>query len=898
MFEKEQRAYKADQGKAPSKAGSSDDAMKNWMLSGHHRIAGLAFWEWDFVTGYIFFSPEWQNILQSGEYDQAVPGDESWWWQRIHEEDKPMILAARSAIEERRSNQYDVRFRLQRADGCWAWLLTKGAVTAVSGDSVVKVSGVVMDISSLRTDPVFQMSEAVGNAAYHAMLENSPDMFVRMDRELFPAYMNPVVAEYMGRDRDQYSYSESLEELKIQPQQLEFLQRNVRRVFDERATSREMISFIDATGREVTGEYSFWPEFDGDGKVTYAMTQFRDLSHQVQAEQHARINEKRLEALNRLTLMDNVAEAEVLSFVMSQLKELTRSKSGFIFIPRGESPFEGEMLWSDDHYNFLDRCYLPHDILPEDLIALARDADGSLRFCSVRNGDGIHPIQVSFDGQMPIMRSMIAPAMDGERVACIAGVCNKEKDYDEADLRQLETFINGAWLVIHRQRFLRELRRAKEAAEHANRVKDTFLANVSHELRTPLNGMLSMMQLLELLPMTEQQREYVYAANESGRALLRIISDILDFSHMESGRMQLRKEEFNFKETVCSTMRLFSSEAIKKGLATRFFIDDAIPGLVIGDEARVRQILFNIVGNALKFTEKGEITLQCSLVSAEGETRPRVHIALSDTGIGIPREKRDAVFEAFTQLDSSSTRRYAGTGLGLDIVRQLVTLMDGSVFIDSEVGKGTTVHCVLRFDACAPEAGQPDKAWPALHPERQGLDILVAEDDKVSRFAIRSFLQRAGHRPYCVSNGREALEALLLHPFDCLFTDIQMPDMDGLEVTRRVRSKDFSGVIASRQRQEELAAYRANGPAHLGVDEEQSPGTQAALAACDGVAQGDCDVDASLTIVAVSAHAMSGDRERFLEQGVDYYVSKPIRMEELGQVLSAIGARRKERNSH
>ncbi len=840
-----------------------------WVLDGQPHIRGVAFWEWDLKKDFVRFSPEWENILQNRDYDYAKPGDQTWWRKRIHRDDFSAVAQMNDDIAQGKNDRYDLLFRLQRADGCWAWLLSRGTVTKRQNGKVIGASGIISDISFLRNDPKFQMAESVGSSAYHAMLENSPDMFVRMDRELFAAYVNPAVARYMNRERDQYySYKESLDERNILPEHLDFLQNRIGRVFDERVTLREEVAFTDADGHEFVGEYSFWPEFDPDGKVIFAMTQFRDLSEQVKAERLARINEKRLEALNRLTLMDNAPEDAVLNFVMNSIVELTHSESAFILLPWGDSPFEGEMLWSEDHYWRMGRPDLSDYEFASDLAVLVTQPGGSICFRSMKNGDGKQPVHRSFNGQMAIMRCLITPAMEDERVACIAGVCNKARDYDEADRRQLETFINGAWLVIRRQRFMRELQRAKDAAEHANKVKDVFLANISHELRTPLNGMLSMLQLLELQSMTAQQREYVSAANESGKALLRIISDILDFSRMESGRMQLQKEIFNFKETVFSIMRLFKAEAIKKGLNISFTMDECIPACMIGDEARFRQILYNLAGNALKFTEQGEIGITFALLPEEDDGRLRFHISVRDTGIGIPAEKQGIIFEAFTQLDNFSTRRYAGTGLGLGIVKQLVGLMDGKIFIESQVGEGTTVHCLVTFDRCAAHElplKQEKKAAPSTWNKTASMDILVAEDDDVGRFAIRSFLQRAGHRPLCVRNGRQALEALQLHHFDCLFTDIQMPDMDGLEVTRRIRSGELDDMAPSDAVRTLVAEYTLNGD------------------------EGAVQVDPDMIVAAVSAHTMSGDRERFLELGMNFYVSKPIRMDELGDVLADIG---------
>ena len=828
-------------------------------------ITGVAFWEWNVPDAVCLFSPEWLRILLKTDTRLLTSDAPEWWREHVHQDDIEELRGACSAVIEGRSTVLDAVFRMLRNDGCWAWLHSRGNVTETRDGRPFRVSGIISDISRLRSDPKFQQGFGVGDLNYHAMLENSPDMYVRMDRELFPLYINPVAAKYMARERDQYSFNDTLDELKIEPGQLEFLKRNVSRVYDEKIAVREPVSFTSAYGETITGEYSFWPEFDAEGRVACAMTHFRDLTEQTRAQQRALLNEQRLDALYKLTQMEGQPEDEVLDYVMNSLLRLTSSESGFIFIPTGEPMGKGRMLWSDDHYRSLESRYLPDDALPDDLKFLVTDENGGVTFRSVRNGNGVTPIHVSFDGNMPVYRSMIAPGAEGDRLVLMAGVCNKDSDYEESDLQQLETFINGAWLILRRQRSVRELQRAKEAAEQANRAKSEFLANVSHELRTPLNGMLSMLQLLDLTPHGEQHQEYVRAALFSGKTLMRIISDILDFSRVEFGKMRLSPELFDLKEAMRSTLRLFEEGAHKKGLAFLVAIDDAIPDALVGDDSRIRQIIFNVVGNALKFTERGGITVNCSLLPAREDGKARVYIAVRDTGIGIPPEQQDRIFEAFTQVDSSSTRRNSGTGLGLAIVKRLVTMMGGAVTVESAAGQGTTIHCSLVLDR--PSAKEIEQSAAPASLESSGaapMDILVAEDDQVGRFALRSFLQRAGHRPVCVANGRQALEALQLHPFDCLFTDIQMPQMDGLEVARRIRENRLEDARPS----EEVR----------GILAEALPG--AALA--------ERGIDPRIPIVAVSAHAMSGDRERFLEQGITEYISKPVVVEHLARVLAEV----------
>lgn len=414
--------------------------------------------------------------------------------------------------------------------------------------------------------------------------------------------------------------------------------------------------------------------------------------------------------------------------------------------------------------------------------------------------------------------------------------------------------------------YMHALEKAKAMAETANRTKDEFLANVSHELRTPLNGVIGMLQLLQLSSLSEEQREYVRIAGLSGQALLRIIADILDFSRMESGRMELRDGIFDLRETLLSTMSLFISQARSKGLEVTVSIDESLPAALVGDDARVRQIVFNLVGNALKFTKQGGIGLECSLLPHTTRDKAWVYIAVRDTGMGMPPQMHGAIFDPFTQLDSSSTREHSGTGLGLVIVKRLVRMMDGTLAVESEEGEGTTIHCSLPFARADRRVADRMRRRPSFAGQRQQrLDVLVAEDDPVGRFALSAFLLRAGHRAVCVESGLQALEAAQLHAFDCLITDIQLPVMDGLEITRRIRQGHFSGITPSREVADAVrnAVPEASATARLAVPRD-------------------------LPVIALTAHAMSGDREYFLSMGMDMYLAKPIIMEELYAVLDRV----------
>jgi PAS domain S-box-containing protein len=384
------------------------------------------------------------------------------------------------------------------------------------------------------------------------------------------------------------------------------------------------------------------------------------------------------------------------------------------------------------------------------------------------------------------------------------------------------------------------LLKAKEDAEAANRAKSEFLANMSHEIRTPINGVLGMLQLMETTTLDDEQRQYVGLAVTSVGRLNSLLSDILDLSRVEAGKLVIRVVEFRLADVREALLGLFAVTAKNKGTELECIVDRALPERLVGDETRVRQVLFNLVGNALKFTDQGRIEVGMHMLPPGPEGDTRVLFSVSDTGIGIPADRLRDIFEPFRQVESSYTRNYQGAGLGLAIVQRLVRAMGGTIGIESEPGEGTDVYVVIPFAA----ANQPDThTLPAKvghEPERKSLRILLAEDDPSNQFPIMKFLEKAGHEATLAENGMQALEILAGNDFDLILMDIQMPVMDGLRAARAIRESEDLGRK--------------------------------------------CDIP----IIALTAYAMAGDREKFLAMGMNGYVAKPVDMQELVRVIDEV----------
>ena len=390
--------------------------------------------------------------------------------------------------------------------------------------------------------------------------------------------------------------------------------------------------------------------------------------------------------------------------------------------------------------------------------------------------------------------------------------------------------------VVHiRRQTLKELRKARRKAEEANEAKSLFLAHMSHEIRTPLTGIMGLAELALTNPSAPGTRDYLALIRQSGQNLLHIINDILDFSKVEAGKLVLNATDFSVRRLLEATISLFKPRALEKGIALSLTLDVEPPELLHGDELRLRQILYNLIGNAIKFTEKGEIELRLTAAehSASGTT---LGFEVRDTGCGIPADRIPSIFDRFTQADRFPTRSHQGTGLGLAIVRQLVEAMGGSIEVRSQEGAGSTFSISLPLERAKLDA-VPKPAESTTQDAGRPLSVLVAEDNPVNQLFLKRTLEKLGHSPSCVADGRQALETLRSASFDCVLMDIQMPRMDGTEATRRIRE----------------------------------------------------DLGLSVPVIALTAHAIQGDREKFLDQGFDEYLAKPLAIEELERVLAKVG---------
>jgi signal transduction histidine kinase/CheY-like chemotaxis protein len=350
--------------------------------------------------------------------------------------------------------------------------------------------------------------------------------------------------------------------------------------------------------------------------------------------------------------------------------------------------------------------------------------------------------------------------------------------------------IGLAWASA--KRLTHQLRVAKNEADKASRAKSTFLATMSHEIRTPLNVILGMAHLLDRADLPAEQRRQVEAIRQSGDALFAVVSDVLDFSQIESGRLVLEQSEFDLTGLIKRILTIFSLRAEQKGLRLEHDIDEVPRARCIGDPNRIRQVLINLLGNAVKFTSSGWVRLEARLLGSEGGTGT-VEFRISDSGIGLSPNHLSSLFDGAGQLDTGVSRQFAGTGLGLVICRRLTELMGGEIGAHGELGRGSTFWFRLPL-VFLPADSQDGAASASVKDATPALSVLVVDDDVLNRMLLQSLLKKAGHRVHSAANGVEALQAIDSEPFDLVLLDLWMPEMDGFEAARRIRALPDSAI--------------------------------------------------------------------------------------------------------
>ena len=602
---------------------------------------------------------------------------------------------------------------------------------------------------------------------------------------------------------------------------------------DGRAYSGEEY-FVRRDGSFVPVAVHVAPIVVGDARPTGLVVSFTDISARKEEERQRRLGEERLRLVMQLNNeASDLSEQAFFDRALEIAVKITASHVGYLHRINEDQRTIALTSWSRET---LAHCSVAHDThYPLDKAGVWADSVRRRRVVVHNDYPALEERRGYPLGHFPVFRHMSVPMLSGDQVRMVLGVGNKEMPYDEFDATQLQSIGDDIMKFLLRREAEERLRQAKEQAERASRAKGEFLAMMSHELRTPLNAIMGMGELLEESPLNEEQRDYLATAQRAGHGLLAVIDDVLTLAGLDAGMAVAEEAPFDLDELLGSVVDSFAHAAESKGLSLVLECDEGVARERRGDPAKLRQILLNLVGNGIKFTARGGVELMVSVAAGE-----RVAFAVSDSGIGIPEQERDRIFHPFTQLDSSYTRQYGGTGMGLTLAASLVELLGGEMAVESEPGRGSRFSFALALACDGRE--RPVKAPPEpIERREEGLSILLAEDAEDNAVLVEAYLGKTPHRLELVGDGFAAVEAFRDGVYDLVLMDIQMPVMDGYEATRAIRGWERE---------------RGRRPT---------------------------------PIVALTAHALKEDQQRSIGAGCDAHLTKPIKKRQLLDAIERYG---------
>ncbi|MDD4653060.1 MAG: PAS domain S-box protein [Methanothrix sp.] len=753
----------------------------------------------------------------------------------IHPDERQDGTDIMIAMLENRADTVFTERHYLRADGSDFWGYISGRRMVGSNGEFTGLLGIISDITDRkRAEDDLRRKTAI----LESQVETSLDGILVVDCQGQRILTNQRLLNMWNvpaEIRDQKKDEALLQYVAGKTQNPEQFLRKVTHLYDhQEETSRDEIVFKDGM---VLDRYSS-PVIDVDGKYYGRIWIFHDITKFKRAEEALRESEQRL--------------ADIIDFLPDATFAVDREGKVIAWnraIEEMTGVSKAEMI-NKRNYDYSVPFYGKHRPILIDLIFMSRKEIEEKYYFVRRKGD-------------QLVAETFIPMLNGKEGVFLWGIASPLYDQSGSIVGAIESIRD----ITRYKKFEKDLKNTNllletaskhaqqmaEMAEQANAAKSEFLANMSHEIRTPLNGVIGMIGLLRDLDLNAEQREYVEIARISGEMLLSLINDILDFSKIEARKLELERLDFDLHAMLKDTTDILALDIHEKGLELVSLVEPEVPSHLRGDPGRLRQILVNLGGNAVKFTEKGKIVIRVSLES-EDDRNAMIRFEVIDTGIGIPADRQKILFSPFTQMDSSTTRQYGGTGLGLAISKQLVKLMGGNIGLQSEAGKGSTFWFTAVFEKLPAGLGSRDKtlaeieedgakdnihAKPAISENaKHKTRILVAEDNPVNQKVAQVMLKKMGLAADVVANGKEAVDALQTIPYDLVLMDCHMPEIDGFEATRAIR-------------QEESKA--------------QNPG---------------------IPIIAMTAATMQGDREKCIQAGMNEFIAKPVQQKELEKILA------------
>ncbi|WP_243309918.1 PAS domain-containing protein [Fundidesulfovibrio agrisoli] len=755
-------------------------------------------WEWIPGTNENIWSDSVWELY--GLDPRLHPASYDSWRRAISTEDIPAVEAAVQASLAS-GTEINIEWRVNLPGNKERWLISRGRPQHGADGNVERYLGIVMDITEVKQ---LQKRLMESQAQLEAALDSMSDaVFISDEKGNFVNFNSGFAAfhRFANKDECAKTFDEYpafldvyLDNGELAPVDRWAVPRALR---GEKVANAEYSLRRRDTGESWVGSYSFGPIRNADGRIVGSVVVGRDIT---EAKQSA------------LALAKSNRELEAQSAFLKNLIDNAPLVIGAV-----EGP-EHTFILANPAY----------EAIPEDTSRSVVGRTVREVFPSVADQVSRLFEQVYATGLPVRLREYMVPV--GQRTTWW------NAEYIPLFGEQGE--VSRILIIGHE---VTELLAARDKAQKANQAKSEFLANMSHEIRTPLNGVLGMLQLLETTALDNEQKEYLLAAIQSSSRLTQLLTDILDLSRIEAGKLMVQERDFEVASLKDSVLGLFSPTAKNKGLSLECVVSGQVPPKLFGDDARIRQILFNLVGNAVKFTEKGHVRVEISGLSMLDPARARLLFSVMDTGIGSPDAVLKDIFEPFSQVEGAYTRRFQGAGLGLSIVRKLIKIMGGELCIDSSVSGGTIVNFTLPFNLPPSAMKTDERAATAAYLPGKPLRILLAEDDRVSMITSKRMLEKLGHEIVAASDGREALQLLEeKDDFDLVLMDIQMPVMDGVEAAKSIRAQSRFG--------------------HKG----------------------------RIPIVAMTAYAMTGDREKFLEAGMDDYIAKPVDKAALEGVIKRV----------